>query len=136
MTKIAVAILMLFSFPGSATAGTMDSGTSPIGLWQNPAGTLRVRTAFCGEALCGTIAAASPVAEADAKAAGVPSLLGIELLENYRKIGHNHWAGRVYVPDMGRSFSSRIIQTSPSTLKISGCLIGGFLCKSQIWKRL
>ena len=112
---------------------TLDT---PIGLWQNPAGTIRVRTAPCGDALCGAIAAATPTAEADARDAGVTDLIGIQLLKDYRKIGSDRWAGTVYVPDMGRSFSSRIVQLAPDTLKISGCLIGGWLCKSQIWKRV
>lgn len=62
---------------------TPAAAAPPIGLWQNPDGTIRVRTTPCGDALCGRIAAATPAA-----------------------------------------------------LRISGCLIGGMLCKSQIWTRV
>jgi uncharacterized protein (DUF2147 family) len=126
--------LALASAPAAIPAGaTLDP---PIGVWENPRGTIRVRTAPCGDALCGAIAAASPAAEADARDAGVANLIGIQLLKDYRRIGPDRWAGTVYVPDMGHSFSSRIVQLAPDTLKISGCLIGGWLCKSQIWKRV
>jgi uncharacterized protein (DUF2147 family) len=131
---IAALLLMLAGAPaGGGTTATRDL---PVGLWQNPKATLRVRTAPCGDALCGAIAAATPTAEADARDAGIDHLIGIELLRDYRRIGPDRWAGTVYVPDMGHSFSSRIERLSPDTLKISGCLIGGFLCKSQIWKRV
>jgi len=58
------------------------------------------------------------------------------LLQDYRRVGTGSWTGRVYVPDMGRSFSSRIRQTSAATLSISGCLVDGLLCKSQVWHRV
>jgi uncharacterized protein (DUF2147 family) len=131
---IAALLLMLAGAP--AGAGMAATSELPIGLWQNPKGTLWVRTAQCGDALCGAIAAATPTAEADARDAGIDRLIGIELLKDYRSIGPDRWAGTVYVPDMGHSFSSRIERLSPDTLKISGCLIGGYLCKSQIWKRV
>ena len=132
---IAALLLMLAGAPagGGGMTATRDL---PVGLWQNPKATLRVRTAPCGDALCGAIAAATPTAEADAREAGIDRLIGIELLKDYRSIGRDRWAGTVYVPDMGHSFSSRIERLSSDTLKISGCLIGGFLCKSQIWKRV
>ena len=131
---IAAILLMLAGAPAEDCAAAMRD--MPIGLWENPKATLRVRTAPCGDALCGAIAAATPTAEADARDAGIDKLIGIELLKDYRSIGPDLWAGTVYVPDMGHSFSSRIERLSPDTLKISGCLIGGFLCKSQIWKRV
>lgn len=86
--------------------------------------------------MCGTIVWASPVALTDAHDAGVGQLNGVELLQNYRAIGAGEWAGRVYVPDMGHSFSSRIVANGVDSLTISGCLIGRFLCKSQVWHRL
>jgi len=123
-----IALLSAFALAAAPVAVPHDE---PVGLWQNPRATIRVRTAPCGTALCGAIVAAAPTADA-----GVTSLIGTELLRDYRQIGPDRWAGTVYVPDMGHSFSSRIVQLSPDTLQISGCLIGGFLCKSQIWKRV
>lgn len=108
----------------------------PYGRWGNPRGTLAVTIAPCSGHICGTIVWASPVALADARDSGIDKLDGIELLQDYRPAGAGVWAGRVYVPDMGRSFSSRIVAEGTGTLTISGCLIGRFLCKSQVWRRL
>lgn len=108
-----------------------------IGKWANPKNTLAVETKPCAQGnLCGEIVWASNDALSDAKEAGVDKLIGTQLLQDYRPEGHGSWSGRVYVPDMGRSFSSRIKLTSPDTLAISGCLVGGFLCKTQVWHRV
>lgn len=109
----------------------------PTGRWANPKHTLEVETRPCGRAtLCGAIVWANAKAQADARDAGVDPLVGTELLQNYRAAGGGEWAGRVYVPDMGRSFSSHIKLTTPDTLTIAGCLVGRFFCKSQVWRRV
>jgi uncharacterized protein (DUF2147 family) len=115
---------------GAATA------PDPIyGEWVNPKHTLAVRTAPCGDEVCGTIVAATREALQDAKDAGVNQLIGTQLLRGYRKTGEGRWSGTVFVPDMGRSFSSHIVALSPNTLRISGCILGGLICKSQDWTR-
>ncbi|MEG3125309.1 DUF2147 domain-containing protein [Sphingomonas sp. GB1N7] len=129
----------------TATIGMLIAGTAPavaapnpvLGTWVNPKHTLAVETAACeAGGLCGAIVRANEQALADARDAGVPQLIGLQLLQDYHPAHGGVWSGRVYVPDMGRSFSSRIEQVSPDALKISGCLVGGFLCKSQVWRRL
>ena len=111
--------------------------TGPLGTWSNPKGTLAVRTAPCGAGeLCGAIVWAAPRALADAREAGVARLVGLELFQDYRRTGKGSWRGRVYVPDMGRSFSSRIVQTRSDQLTISGCVVAGLFCRSQVWRRV
>ena len=131
MKMIAMALLL------ATTTGLAQPqpAVSPIGVWQNPKGTIRVRTRPCGEMLCGNIVWASPTAMADARDAGVTSLIGTELLSNYRHTGRGRWTGQVYVPDHGRRFYSTIEQKSPTDLRISGCILGGLLCKRQDWTR-
>jgi len=136
---------MRFLAPSLAALAVLASGpvhaapppNAVLGIWVNPRHTLAVQTAACETGgLCGAIVRAAAEAQADARDAGVPQLIGLQLLQDYRPARKGVWSGRVYVPDMGRSFSSRIEQTSPDALKISGCLVGGFLCKSQTWQRL
>jgi uncharacterized protein (DUF2147 family) len=134
MTPLGRLALSLAAFSGLTAAAPVPA--SIFGLWHNPMGTIQVRTMACGGELCGTIARASTDAEQDARDAGVQQLVGVQLLSGYRPTGPGKWSGTVFVPDMGRSFSSRIVQLSPDNLKISGCLIGGWFCKSQIWTRV
>lgn len=110
------------------------------GIWLNPKGTLAVHTDACapgsGPALCGRIVWASVKAQADARDADVPHLIGTQLLENYRPSGKARWQGTVFVPDMGRRFDSQIAALSPDRLQVKGCILHGLLCKSQIWTRI
>lgn len=130
------ALLAWLLFAGSAApAGSVQS--DPIyGVWRNPRGTIDIRTAPCNDGLCGAIVRASPQAVADAKDAGVTTLIGLELLQDYHRAATGRWTGLVYVPDMGRSFSSHIEQVGPDQLRISGCLWRGWVCKSQLWHRI
>jgi len=110
---------------------------APIdGLWLNPKGSVAVRTGPCGPKLCGWVAWANAQATKDAIDSGVTRLVGTALLENYTLSGTDLWQGTVFVPDMGHRFSSTIARVNPDTLRIKGCLIGGFFCKSQIWHRI
>ena len=106
-----------------------------IGTWINPRGTVKVETGNCGSNLCGWIVWAAPEAITDARESGVTRLVGTELLKNYRSTGPGRYQGQVFVPDMGRTFYSTIKQDSPDNMRISGCILGGLICKSQDWRR-
>lgn len=108
---------------------------SVIGTWVNPRGSVRVATGDCGGKLCGWVVWANQEALADARDSGVPRLIGIELLQDYHATGAGRWQGQVYVPDMGRTFYSTIAQVDADRMRISGCVLGGLICKSQTWQR-
>lgn len=107
----------------------------PTGNWMNPKGTVEVNTRSCGPDLCGRVVWASPEAIRDAREGGTPNLLGTELLRNYRAVATDRWRGAIFVPDMGRSFSSKILELGPNRLQVSGCVVGGMICKKQVWHR-
>lgn len=110
-----------------------------IGVWVNPRGSVKVQTGTCPgdhpDNLCGWVVWAAPQAEADARDGGAARLIGTELLRGYRVAGPGLYRGVVYVPDMGRTFYSTIEQRGADHLKISGCILGGLICKSQDWRR-
>jgi len=105
------------------------------GVWLSPHKSVKVEAKSCGATLCGSIVWANAEAMSDAKDAGVDKLIGLQLLSGYKKKGPGQWQGHVYVPDMKRTFFSRIEQDGPDRIKISGCILGGLLCKSQTWTR-
>lgn len=108
----------------------------PEGLWLSPHNNVAVRTGACGERLCGWIVWADAEAQSDARDGGTARLVGTELLEDYLPEGKGNWRGTVFVPDMGRRFSSQISQLSPQQMRVKGCILGGLICKSQIWTRI
>ena len=130
------AALALMLVPTAGQAQTASSvPPSVAGTWINPKGTVKVETGPCAGKLCGWVVWASPQAQADARESGITNLIGTELLRDYRGVGANRYQGTVYVPDMGRTFFSKIQQQGPNSLKISGCVLGGWICKSQDWHR-
>lgn len=132
----ALAAAMLGTAPVSAQAPAAASTTaSVVGTWVNPRGTVKVQTGACGDKLCGWVVWANAEATKDAQDSGVQKLIGTELLQDYHATGSHSWQGRVFVPDMGRTFYSKIEQQGPNALKISGCILGGWICKSQVWQR-
>ncbi len=135
-SALAFALAALALLP-SATSAQMLHNTRPeaIGTWSNPLGTVRVETGSCGGNLCGWVVWAAPQAVIDARESGVTRLVGTELLKNYRSTGPGRYQGQVFVPDMGRTFYSTIKQNGANSLRISGCILGGLICKSQDWHR-
>ena len=142
LLTLAVAGMALLLPETSPALAAPAAASSPIGTWINPHGTVKVQTGECAAdagkpagGLCGWVVWAAPKAEADARDSGVTRLLGTELLRGYRSAGHGVYKGEVYVPDMGRSFLSTIEQRGANDLKISGCILGGLICRSQDWHR-
>jgi uncharacterized protein (DUF2147 family) len=125
-------IAMALAFAGQ----TPPVAPSVDGVWANPKGTVQVRTGSCGDKICGWIVWASPQAQADARKKGVNQLIGTALLRSYRATDRGHWSGQVYVPDMQSTFYSTITMVDAQTLNIKGCILGGLLCKAQIWRRV
>lgn len=134
------AVLALAAAMGLSPGESYGSGTAqPTGVhgtWINPKRTVTVVTSPCGQLLCGTIVSATPEVQAIAKKAGAPPLVGSKLLRDYRQTGKDKWQGKVFVPDRNASYYSTIKQLNANQLKISGCILGGLLCKSQIWTRV
>jgi uncharacterized protein (DUF2147 family) len=106
-----------------------------VGVWHNPKNSVAVKTGACGDKLCGWVIRANDQAQADAREGGTPKLIGTALLREYRPSGRRKWSGQIYVPDMGRTFGSTITLVDSNTIDVKGCLIGGFLCKTQTWRR-
>lgn len=124
-----------------ATGATAAGSAAPelpaelAGTWLNPHRSVAVRTGRCGELLCGWIVWVDAQAAQDARDGGVANPIGTQVLRDYRPAGDGRWRGTVYVLDLGRSFSSAIEPLGGGRLKISGCVVGGLICKSQIWRR-
>lgn len=129
---------LLAASPTCAIAqSTHQSNAQPeiVGIWVNPSGSVRVETGECDGKLCGWVVWADGKALADARDAGVSNLVGTKLLQDYRPTDAGRWQGRVYVPDMGGTFFSRMALVDAGQLRISGCILGGLLCKSQVWHK-
>ena len=119
-----------------AAAPAQAGGDPVIGTWLNPKGTVTVRTARCGRAICGKVISAAPSAQEKARAAGTARLVGMEILSDFRPAGAGIWQGQAFIPDMGVTVPATMTQLGRDRLQIEGCGMGGYLCKQQIWTRV
>ena len=86
--------------------------------------------------MCGTVIWANAKAQADARKGGTEQLIGAELFQGFVKESETVWRGKVYVPDIDKTFSGTITVVDPRTLSAKGCLLGRIGCKSQVWTRV
>ncbi len=137
MTKIlagAAAALVAVSSLGSVANAA--SAAQPTGVWRNPKNSVHIKVQPCGDNVCGTVVWANARAQEKARKAGTPNLVGKQLFQEFRPAGAGSWNGRVFVPDMGRSFSGSLKAKGQNNMLAQGCLLGRFLCKSQTWTRV
>jgi uncharacterized protein (DUF2147 family) len=122
---------------GSALVPTRAANAAPVeGIWQNRNGTMEVQVAPCGRAYCGTVVAARGAAIADAREGGLTRLVGATVLKDYAQAADGSWHGSVFVPKLGRHLSSKLTFVDADTVQISGCVLGGLVCKAKTWRRL
>lgn len=107
-----------------------------FGVWRNPKGSVHLEIRPCGGQTCGYVVWANAEAQADARKGGTPQLIGQQLLRDFARDDEGQWKGKVFVPDLGMTFSGRVSVADKDRLKAKGCVLGNFLCKSQVWTRV
>lgn len=129
----AAAVSLLAGQSALAQPATADA----FGVWRNPKDNVRVEIRPCGAAACGTVIWASPKAQAKARKAGTSSLVGTQVLKNLELDERQGvWRGKVFVPELNRNFTGVAEPVNAGQLRAKGCVIGGLLCKSQVWTKI
>ncbi len=126
---------------GILLAGQSAQAQSPtanaFGVWRNPKDNVRIEIRPCGAAACGTVIWASAKAQAKARAAGTDSLVGTQVLKDFELDERRGvWRGKVFVPELQRNFSGIAEPMDSGRLRAKGCVVGGLLCKSQVWTKI
>lgn len=128
------AALGLASSP--AVAASAPDNATTYGVWRNPKNSVHLEIKDCGATACGVVVWASAHAKADARKGGSANLVGLQLLRDFAPDKNGAWRGRVFVPDLNMTFAGTAEVLDAKTLKAKGCVLGGILCKSQIWTRV
>ncbi|MGZ6039897.1 MAG: DUF2147 domain-containing protein [Phenylobacterium sp.] len=120
---------------------------SALGDWLTEGGGGKVRIAACpdqAQRLCGALvwlkqpngpdgAPIRDTANPDAALRARP-LLGIGMIRDFRGDGPGHWTdGRIYDPNSGRTYRSRMRLNPDGALKVDGCVL--VVCVGQTWTR-
>ena len=112
-----------------------DTGGRIEGRWKNPSGRVTVLIEACGEAVCGSVIAAAESAKADARRGGTADLVGTQLMTGFKPAGPGKWRGRMFVPDINHRSKAELRLIGADQLKVTGCMVGRMICKSQLWTR-
>jgi uncharacterized protein (DUF2147 family) len=131
--------LAFWGFAATAEAGTLADVS---GLWLTEAKNAHIRIADCGNGTpCGTIAwidfAPGDVdkdLENPNPALRERPLTGLQLLRGFTADAAGWKGGRIYDPESGRTYGSKIRLDRSGVLKVDGCL--GPVCQTQRWTRL
>jgi uncharacterized protein (DUF2147 family) len=118
----------------------------PMGNWLTGDKKGKVKIVNCGGAICGSLVwlqepndpeTHQPKTDknnADAGKQGRP-LLGIPIVLSMKPSGGDAWEGQVYNAEDGKTYSGSFIMTGANSAQLKGCVMGGLICKSQIWTR-
>lgn len=111
------------------------------GEWLTQAGTAKVRIAPCAgkaERMCGTVVWLKNAGVKDTKNPD-PGLrdrpiLGVNLIRDFKPAGPGRWTGgKIYDPESGKTYDSKISANANGTLKVEGCVL--MICQAQAWRR-
>ncbi|MEO1647807.1 MAG: DUF2147 domain-containing protein [Pseudomonadota bacterium] len=128
--------LAVVALVAATTASADNVRVEDLGVWKNKSNSVHVEVTECGDARCGTVVWASEKAKGDARKGGTEQLVGTQLLRKFREKDNSRWRGKAFVPDMNKEFTGTITPIDFNTLEVKGCIIGGLICKTQVWTRV
>ena len=131
----------------SLFAGAAAAGASAEGEWIVEDRSGKVRIAACANdasRLCGTIVAMPKPNDASGQrlrdvknpdpALRTRTILGLPLITGFKPAGPGKWdGGKIYNPQDGKTYASKMAVSANGTLKVSGCVL--VICKAQTWTR-
>jgi uncharacterized protein (DUF2147 family) len=119
-------------------APSLAQGQDPSGTYLSESGDTRVRIARCGGAFCGTIVEV----RGETKDVGNPdpalrnrNLVGVQMISNIRPSG-DAFEGSLYNYKDGRTYSGKMNFASANAMQLSGCVLGGLICRTQTWMKV
>jgi uncharacterized protein (DUF2147 family) len=122
----------------SLAAPVLAQNRDPSGTYLSESGDTRVRIARCGGAYCGTIVAVrgetKDVNNPDTGLRG-RNLVGVQMISNIRPAGEG-FEGSLYNYKDGKTYSGRMNFSGGNAMQLSGCVLGGLICRTQTWTRV
>lgn len=131
--------MRLLSFCVLAALAVPAHAASPVnGRWLTDDRKAIVEIGKCGASLCGRVvrvlAADAPPTDRNNPDPQLRSrpIEGLAVLTGFTDAGE-HWAGRIYSPEEGRTYRSELALKPDGNLRVKGCWT--FICKSLTWTR-
>jgi len=152
MTRITQALLVLIITIAAATS-LRAASDDLLGYWLNQKQDAKIDIFKCGNEFCGRIVwLKEPVYPAGSKE-GTPGspkidyknpdaarqktpILGLQIMDGFQFSGDNLWKnGKIYDPDSGKTYSSKITMTSHDQLDLRGFIGVSMFGRTEKWSR-
>jgi len=130
--------LALIGLIGAALVATPVAAGELDGVWFTQSGDTKVKLYQCGSNYCGKIVwLKKPQKDAknEDKSKRSRNVVGIKMINNAKPQGGGEYKGKLYNYDDGKTYTGVLKKSGANRLKLSGCVWGGLICKSQTWKR-
>ncbi len=126
----------------AATAAVILSASAAAaditGTWLSESGQTKVRIAPCGAKMCGIVvwAKGNPKDSQNPKASlRSRPVKGIRMIWNITSSGGGQYTGKLYNYKDGKTYDGKVSEQGADKLKLSGCVLGGIICRGQVWTR-
>lgn len=91
-----------------------------------------VKVSACGDRLCGVLVEAFD----QSGTARQSDTIGKQIVWDMRPLGEGAYGeGQVWAPDRDKTYQAEM-HLSGNTLSVSGCVMGGLICRAQEWQRV
>ncbi|MHC1551143.1 DUF2147 domain-containing protein [Phyllobacterium sp. K27] len=131
--KFGFALLLASTIATGAIAQTQEI----TGTYINESGGTKVQVNDCEVGLCGKIVwmknPVNDVKNPDASKRN-RSVVGIQAV-SLKSTGPATYAGSLYDTESGKTYSGKA-KFSDRDVKLSGCVLGGLICKTSVWQRV
>ncbi len=117
--------------------GAMAQSQNITGTYINESGGTKVKLSDCEVGLCGTVIwMKNPVNDVNNPDASKRdrSVVGIQAV-SLKSTGPATFAGSLYDTESGKTYSGKA-KFSEKNVELSGCVLGGLLCKTSVWQRV
>ncbi len=111
-------------------AAAQDVTGQALGQWDRTNQGWVVEFAMCGEYLCGEIISGEGIDKNSGQ-----SVVGIQMLFDLERYNDTQWRGRMYNPEDGKTYAGRVTILGEDEIRMSGCVLGGIICRSEEWPR-
>jgi len=124
---------------GIIISGVMSMGMAQAagidGVWKTEKG-WKVKIYKCGSSRCGKVVGGTKAKDVHNpnKALRSRRMVGVRMVWGMKKSGSGY-AGKLYNPNDGKTYTGKIAVKSASAIKLSGCVFGGLICKGQTWRK-
>lgn len=91
-----------------------------------------VQIAPCGDKLCGVLIKAFESSGAEKQSDNIGKQIVWDMVANG---DGTYGSGKVWAPDRDKTYNSKM-SLSGDTLSVSGCVLGGLICRASDWTRV